>query len=140
MPRKPDFKECDACLCSAARRAARVITQHYDRHLRPCGLRSTQFTLLVMLTRAGKLSVGAVAEYLGLERTTLTRNLRPLMAQGYVGIEEGEDRRVKKIAITEKGRAAAEAAWPEWRKAQRTMAARLPKGVLEVLQTTGRVA
>jgi DNA-binding MarR family transcriptional regulator len=141
MPQKADFLECDSCLCFAARRAARTITQHFERHLRSSGLRATQFTLLVMLVRAGALSMNALADHLGMERTTLTRNLRPLMAQGYVALEEGEeDRRVKKISITDAGRAAAEAALPEWRKVNRAMARRLPAEALRIFQKAGRVA
>jgi DNA-binding MarR family transcriptional regulator len=140
MARNPDFLECESCLCFAARRAARAISQHYERVMRGSGLRITQFTLLTVLVRAGKLPLSEVAEHLGMERTTLTRNLRPLLAKGHVTIEEGEDRRVKKIEITPQGMAALKAALPQWRKAQRAMSGRLPSGTLEILETTGRVA
>ena len=120
-----DFRDCQDCLCFAARRAARSITQHYDRQLRGSGLRTTQFTLLSYLIIAGHSSVNAAAEYLGMERTTLTRNLRPLLALDYVAVASGDDRRVKLIAITARGREAAAAALPQWRKAQRAMSKRL---------------
>ena len=95
--RKQDLKECTACACFAVRRAARVITQHYDRALRPSGLRATQFTLLTMLGVGGPLPLSRVADRLGMERTTLTRNLKALIDAGLIGVEHGDDRRVRTI-------------------------------------------
>ena len=120
-----EFRDCQRCLCSGLRRAARLVTQHYDRHLRPAGLRVTQFTLLAMLAQTGPLPIGRLASGLGLERTTLTRNLGPLEAKGWVAIKEEQDRRVHSVAITSKGRAAARAAQPFWRKAQATAGAKV---------------
>jgi len=134
-----EFLECDDCLCFAARRAARSITQFYDRQLRDSGLRSTQFTLLAFLLNAGTSSVNQAAEYLGMERTTLSRNLEPLLSAGYVRVDSGEDRRVKKIAITAKGKAAAQAALPLWQQAQRAMTARLPSAAAQTLSLASRV-
>lgn len=134
-----EFLECDDCLCFAARRAARAITQFYDRQLRESGLRSTQFTLLAFLLNAGTSSVNQAAEYLGMERTTLSRNLEPLLSAGYVRVDSGEDRRVKMIAITTKGRAAARAALPLWRQAQQAMTARLPPAAAQTLSLASRV-
>jgi DNA-binding MarR family transcriptional regulator len=128
-----EFRDCDDCLCFAARRAARTITQFYDAQLRGSGLRTTQFTLLAYLLNAGRTPLNHAADYLGLERTTLTRNLQPLLAEGYIGIDSGEDRRVKMIGITAKGRAAAEAALPLWRRAQKAMSARLPPAAAQAL-------
>lgn len=134
-----EFLECDDCLCFAARRAARAITQFYDRQLRESGLRSTQFTLLAFLLNAGTSSVNQAAEYLGMERTTLSRNLEPLLSAGYVRVDSGEDRRVKMIAITTKGRAAARAALPLWRQAQQAMTARLPPAAAQTLSLASRM-
>ena len=113
-----DFRECSGCLCFAARRAARAITQLYDRHLRPSGLRSTQFTLLAYLLSHGPTPLLESAEFLGVERTTLTRNLRPLHASKLLAIDTGKDRRIKMISITAEGRRAAMSALPLWRMAQ----------------------
>ena len=135
-----EFLECDDCLCFAARRAARAITQFYDRQLRETGLRSTQFTLLAFLLNAGTSSVNQAAEYLGMERTTLSRNLEPLLSAGFVRVDSGEDRRVKKIAITIKGKAAAQAALPLWQQAQRAMTARLPPAAPQTLSLASRVS
>ncbi len=86
-----------------------------------CGARAcvgTQFTLLATLVQTGPLPTTRLADFLGLERTTLTRNLGPLIRDGYVRIDEGEDRRVRKVAITPAGKEAARRAFPFWKKAQ----------------------
>lgn len=128
-----DLHECVTCSCFAVRRAARVITQHYDRHLRPTGLRATQFTLLTVLALGGPLPLSRVADRLGTERTTLTRNLRPLIARGFVRTKPGKDRRVQLLAITARGVAAAESALPQWREAQRAIAGHFTSGALRAL-------
>jgi DNA-binding MarR family transcriptional regulator len=134
------FGECEACACFAIRRAARAITQHYDRRLRPAGLRATQFTLLVVLAHGDRLPLHRVAERLGMERTTLTRNLRPLLARGYVRLESGDDARHRLLAITDRGTAAATAALPHWRRAQRSVARHFTRATLRALATAVRAA
>jgi DNA-binding MarR family transcriptional regulator len=111
------FRETEQCMCFNLRRAARLMTQHYERYLRPVGLRATQFTLLAALALGGPMPMHRLAAALGLERTTLTRNLRRLQSQGWVTVEEKEDRRVHMIGITELGREMARAALPAWREA-----------------------
>jgi len=86
--------------------------------MRGAGVRGTQFTLLAMLIQTGPIPTTRLAELQGLERTTLTRNLRPLLRDGFVRVEEGEDRRVHKVAITPAGEEAARRAFPLWKKAQ----------------------
>ena len=86
--------------------------------MRGSGLRSPQFTLLATLIQTGPLATTRLAGLLGLERTTLTRNLRPLLRDGLVIVEDGDDRRVHRIAVTTKGVEAARKAFPLWRKAQ----------------------
>ena len=81
-------------------------------------MRGTQFTLLATLVQTGPISTTRLADFQGLERTTLTRNLGLLVRDGFVRIDEGEDRRVRKVAITTAGEAAARRAFPFWKKAQ----------------------
>jgi DNA-binding MarR family transcriptional regulator len=121
-----EFQECRVCHCYALRRAARLVTQHYDRLMRPVGLRATQFTLLVALAENGPMPMTRLAARLGLERTSLTRNLKPLEAKGWVAVAADTDRRVHTVAITAPGRAKARAALPQWRKAQAGAAAVSP--------------
>ena len=66
------------CHCSLLRRASRALTAHYERSFRGCDLRATQFTVLSALIQMGSISILPLAEQLGVERTTLTRLLRPL--------------------------------------------------------------
>jgi DNA-binding MarR family transcriptional regulator len=132
---KPDaeFAECLACSCFAARRAARAITQHYEQRMKPTGLTVTQFTLLAMLALAGPQPLSRFAGQLGVERTTLTRNLRSLLARGWVTESASGDRRVRLLTITKRGSAAARAALPHWREAQKSIARRLGDGAIRAL-------
>ncbi len=107
------------CACFTLRRAARAITQLYDHALAPSGLRATQFTLLVALARAGAVPFARLALALGMDRTTLTRNLAPLDRDGLLTMRPGQDRRVKLVEITDEGRKALAAATPLWEGAQR---------------------
>jgi DNA-binding MarR family transcriptional regulator len=107
------------CACFTTRKAARALTALYDRALAPTGLRATQGTLLVALVRAGDVPVTRLAGILGMDRTTLTRNLEPLERTGLVAVRPGPDRRVKLAAITEAGRKALVRVMPLWREAQR---------------------
>jgi len=136
MKPEPDFRECMACSCFAARRAARVITQHYERHLKPSGLRATQFTALAVLAIAGPLPLTRLADELAVERTTLTRNLHSLLARGWVKDSATADRRVRVLAITKPGTAAAQKALPYWREAQKSIARRLGAGTIQTLAAT----
>jgi DNA-binding MarR family transcriptional regulator len=138
MKTKTDFRECDDCACFAVRRAARAITQVYDRHLRGTGLRASQFGVLVVLVRAGEaMPMSRLAALLGVERTTLTRNLRPLEARRYISIRTSDDQRVRSVAITERGREAAAAAMPSWRKAQALVGKHVDSAALHALAAVG---
>ena len=141
MPVDRDLSKCAECACFAIRRAARAITQHYDRMLRPSGLRATQFTLLTMLAISGPSPLSRVADRLGMERTTLTRNLRPLVARGLVTVGGDADRRVRSIAITGAGRRALVDALPLWRRAQHAVTKQLNAKVFASLDgVTERLA
>jgi DNA-binding MarR family transcriptional regulator len=107
------------CACFNVRKAARALTALYDRALAPTGLRATQGTLLVALARAGDIPVTRLAGILGMDRTTLTRNLEPLRRARLVAVRPGSDRRVKLAGLTEAGRKALAEAMPLWREAQR---------------------
>ncbi len=118
------------CTCLALRRATRRVTQIYDAHMKPLGLRITQFAVLGQLAGApdaapAQLSITALARRLGLDRSTLGRNLRPLLKAGLVAMDGGEDRRAHTLALTEAGRALLEKAIPLWRDAQRHVSEKL---------------
>ena len=111
-----------ACTCAKLRMAARAVTQAYDAALAPSGLRATQFTVLVALGHIGRAPLSRLAEALVMDRTTLSRNLRPLERDGLIatGLVD-DDRRVREIRLTAKGRKALEKALPLWEKAQKRM-------------------
>ena len=120
-----DVTEPANCTCFGLRKAARAVTQMYDQALKPSGLRGTQFSLLVAARRAGPRGIGELAELLVMDRTTLTRNLKPLLDQGLLERIEGADRRRRAVAITARGRAALARAFPYWREAQASLAGSL---------------
>ena len=109
------------CTCLNLRKAARAVTQAYDQALKSSGLRATQFSLLSALENRGSLGMTALAKTLVTDRTTLTRNLKPLIAGGLLEVVAGADRRERPIALTAKGRRALAWAAPLWRKAQAHM-------------------
>jgi DNA-binding MarR family transcriptional regulator len=114
-----------SCACFNIRKATRAVTQFYDDALRPSGLRTTQFTLLVLLQGHGPTSINALADAAGTDRTTLTRNLAILEERRLVRIRAGEDARVRIVELTAAGDEAAAAALPLWRKAQARVATKL---------------
>jgi DNA-binding MarR family transcriptional regulator len=117
-PEEVDFVATRQCVCTAARRRSRDLTRAFEKAMRGSGIRGTQFTLLTTLVQTGPIPTTRLADFQGLERTTLTRNLGPLVRDGFVRIDEGEDRRVRKVAITPAGEEAARRAFPFWKKAQ----------------------
>jgi DNA-binding MarR family transcriptional regulator len=112
------IEETRGCLCLTARRNARAITRLYEERLRPYGLRATQFSILATLTLKGPTPVTDLADFLGLERTTLTRSAALLRRRGWSSIAKSPDRRERQLEITAAGRAKLEAALPAWREAQ----------------------
>jgi len=118
MNSEPGPFDVAACTCAGLRRAARAVTQIYDAALRPAGLTANQFTLLATLERAGDAPLTRLAEILVMERTTLTRNLRPLERRGLVAVLRERDRRVRRVTLTAAGRRLLEEARPRWARAQ----------------------
>jgi len=127
MPKKSLITVQEAattCLCQKTRLAARAVTRAYDKALRPTGLRSTQFTVLVAASVADGIPLGHLANILGLERTTLTRNLSALKKQGLIRIVK-VDGRTRKAVISPLGADCLERALPAWDRTQRALRGRL---------------
>jgi DNA-binding MarR family transcriptional regulator len=110
----------DACLCHNVRMASRIVSRAYDEALRPTGLRATQVAVLAAVAARGALSIKSLADSLEMERTTLTRNLRPLEEQGLVAIAPEGRHRSRMLTLTTAGRAALMKALPLWEKAQQS--------------------
>lgn len=115
-----------ACFCMNLRKAARLIARRYDEALRPLGLTSGQFSILAALLRPGAVPLGALADVLGMERTTLNRNLRPLEQMKLVEtIADPADARVRGLRLSEAGREMAARGLPLWQRAQEETRERL---------------
>src|SRR5438045_7677432 len=91
----------DACLCLHLQRAARAVARRFDAALRPLGLTSGQFSLLMSLNRPEPASIGNVSSLLAMDRTTLTANLKPLERRGLVTVAADDaDKRTRRLTLT----------------------------------------
>lgn len=113
------------CACHKVRMAARALTRSYDDALRSTGLRATQVSVLAAIAVDGSTSITALAEVIGMDRTTLTRNLRPLERARLIAIGQEGARRARRLSITPQGRARLKQAIPLWRAAQDELADQL---------------
>lgn len=121
---RPPPRPASGCTCFKLRSLARRVTQLYDHALAPSGLKVTQYSLLASARRreaSGPPTVTELAQRLFTDRTTLTRNLRPLVAAGFIRLGSGLDDRSKAVIVTPKGEAAFQAARPLWKAAQAEM-------------------
>src|SRR5262249_61164672 len=121
----PEHDDLTACVCNEARTAARGVTRLYHEALRPVRLRATQFALLVALGDEGAMSIAALAKLMAMDRSTLTRNLRPLETGGLVARGDEGWRRSRSVEITAKGRARLRQGLPLWESAQSEVMRRL---------------
>ncbi|MEZ5855996.1 MAG: MarR family transcriptional regulator [Hyphomicrobiaceae bacterium] len=107
----------DRCLCLHLQRAARAIARRFDEALRPFAITSGQFSLLMSLNRPQAPRIGDVANLLAMDRTTLTANLKPLERRGLLKVEpDPQDKRIRRLEITDLGRKILAAALPIWRE------------------------
>ena len=110
--------ELDNCTCLNLRAAARMITQHYDHRFRQVGLRSTQYNLLAAVEASGPVGMTQLADILGMDRTTLNRDLQPLKRDELVVVRKGKDRRLRLVELTSVGTERLEEGHPIWRELQ----------------------
>ncbi len=116
---KKYLEPAQACVCFNLRKSARAITQLYEEALRPTGLRATQFSLLVATRLHGVATINRLAKALVMDRTTLTRNLKPLENQGLIRTNPGsEDRREREVTLTVAGQDTLSKALPLWKQVQ----------------------
>ncbi len=139
-----DVKLPANCTCFNLRKAARAVSHAYDEALKPSGLRGTQFSLLVVVRDRGPAGITELAKAMVMDRTTLTRNLKPLLARGLLEVVDGADRRRRPIAVTDPGRDAIARALPLWQQAQTRIAGGLGKarwaGLIADLDETVRIS
>ncbi len=125
LPGREELDDVGFCAHANLRRAMRVTSQFYDAALKPCGLRATQFTLLAVVERKGEMPLTKLAEALVMDRTTLTRNLQPLIKKGWLSIGRETDERVRLVSISPEGKGIVSEAMPYWRQAQNQVIAGL---------------
>ncbi len=118
VPYKTTLHVRDTCLCLHSQRAARALARRFDEVYRPVGLTSGQFSLIISLNRPAPASFAGVARLLSMDRTTLTAALKPLVRRSLVDISvDPDDRRAKRLALTNEGRAVLAQAVPLWERA-----------------------
>lgn len=126
MNEKLELRVCletaNACMAFNLRRADRVVMQVYDEAFRPLGLRGTQFGVLMAARALEPVTMSELAARLSMDRTTLTRNLRPLTKQRWLMVETGEDRRERRLSLTPQGHKLLLKAQSAWRGAQARIA------------------
>lgn len=136
------------CACSQLRRTARAVSSLYDDFLAASGLTVTQYALLVNIARADGISRTTLSATLGMERTTLTRNLGPLERLGLIDdATRGADRRERVLRLTTMGRRRLQRSLPRWERAQRAFLAAFGRarfdqlrGLLAVASDAARTA
>jgi len=115
-PNKPDI-----CLAHSLRRADRVVTQLYNEYLAPLGIRVTQFSVLTALQVMGNTTALQIQEALVMEQATVSRALKPLIRDGYIGVSEGANKREKTLSLTPLGKALYKKAQGPWAEAQKKL-------------------
>ncbi len=106
------------CTNLKLRQLTRRVTQHYDAEMGAIGLKTTQYSLLSHVDKLGPLRPGELAAHMKMDPSTLTRNLKPLVAAGWVVLGQGSDARSRLVSITDEGRALRASAQRHWRLAQ----------------------
>jgi DNA-binding MarR family transcriptional regulator len=119
MSKELDMSAVENCVCFNLRWVTRAVTQFYDAEMRRHGIRPTQSSILASLNAKNTWSMAELSDWLGMERTTLLRNLRPLQRDGFVKIVGGGHGNRVELTITAKGRKQIEKLTPAWKSAQK---------------------
>ena len=106
------------CTHFKTRQLSRLLSRHYDAELAPSGLKTTQYSLLSHVQHLGPVAPGELARQMGLDASTLTRNLQPLLAAGWLQQDAGPDARTRSVTLTDAGRAKRAEAHRGWKAAQ----------------------
>ena len=112
-----DMTVANTCLCYKLRATSRKVTRRYDSALKPVGLKANQFSVMVAISIMSPVSITDLSEALAMDRTTLTRNLRPLEKSGLIKLTDGYGR-IRDITLSEEGVSTLKKAKPLWNSAQ----------------------
>jgi len=123
----------DQCTCTRVRTAARLVSRAYDNALREAGLKASQLAVLAAVAAVEVASIAALSKALSMDRTTLSRNLRPLVNEKLVTLVEEGGGRSKTVRVTKNGEARLQMAIPLWREAQQALARQAGTGLLTEL-------
>ncbi|WP_415404597.1 MarR family winged helix-turn-helix transcriptional regulator [Tateyamaria sp. SN3-11] len=116
LPLSTTHEVRDRCLCLHLHRAARSMARRFDEVLRPYGLTHGQYSLMMALNRPDQPKLGEVAQFLAMDRTTMTANIKTLEKRGWVRVvPDPKDRRNRRLTLTDAGRDVLVAAVPAWR-------------------------
>ena len=107
------------CIAVRLRLLNRVVTNLYDDVLRPLGLKVSQLNILIVTARLGLARPAQVCDILQLDASTLSRNVKPLQAHGWLEVVTDEDARAQPFRLTPQGKRLIEKAVPAWEQAQR---------------------
>src|SRR5213080_2108455 len=118
MAKELDMSAMENCVCFNLRRVTRKVTQFFDAEMRRHGIRPTQGSILEALQAKNSWTMAELSDWLGMDRTTLVRNLRPLQRDGFVKIVGGGRGNRVELTITTKGRRQIEKLKPAWQSAQ----------------------
>ena len=139
MSAELDMSAMENCVCFNLRWVTRKVTQFYDAEMRRHGIRPTQGTILAALNARDSWSMAELSDWLGMDRTTLVRNLQPLQRDGLVELGGGGRGKLVELAITAKGRNQLSKLTPAWRAAQsavvKTLGEKRWSAVLSDLET-----
>lgn len=124
-------KDPSPCLCLNIRRASRAVTEFYEKILEPSGLKITQYSLLRHLEHVEPVTITELAKVMRIDRTTLSRNMKPLVEAGIIEINAGKDPRSRQVRLTEAGKFALSTASNLWDEAQGAMQEYLGETELE---------
>ncbi len=128
-----DNRGIEPCLALYLRKANRVITQIYDHNMSQHGIKVTQFSILRAVSYMGEATNSSLQEALVIDQTTLSRNLKPLLRDGYLQAMTGEDKRQKLIRLTEAGKRLFTAARKDWNRSQQAIALELGEDMTQQL-------
>ena len=129
-------QEPSPCYCLRMRKASLAVSAFYNRILAPSQVTSRQYFLLASIGRLGSCSVRELADAVELDRSTLSRSLKPLREQGMVADQKVGGAKSSRLELTDQGRAALSEALELWQKAQSSLAEQIGPEGLEALEKT----
>jgi DNA-binding MarR family transcriptional regulator len=124
------------CLNFQLRRTSRSLARYYDDALRPHGLRITQFNILAVLAQTGPIAITALADFVGLERSALARNLKPIARQKFVAIAAGNDKRTRTVKLAPAGKRKLDETIRTWHQAQTRLVKKIGRDEASALLRT----